>query len=77
MNVQTSATFDCSPIKQYGDSQVVKGEITCAGQQDTPGSAGSTPTGSGASSSPTGAAAPLRVPMVMGGGSLLAWLLMF
>ena len=77
MNVQTSANFNCDPINAYGTSQVVKGAITCAGQQSTPGSAGSTPTGSGTSTSSSAAAVPLRVPAAIGGGSLLAWLLMF
>lgn len=71
MNVQTSANFDCAPIQEFADNQTVKGELTCAGQQSTPGSAGTTPTGTGSGSSPTGQGAAGRfdvnVPMVTAG----------
>ena len=77
MNVQTSSEFDCSQIEDLGDNQIVKGEITCAGSQSTPGGAGSTPTSSGSSPTRTNAAVNLgiNVPAVMGGTSVVAALL--
>ena len=78
LNVQTSAEFDCTPIKNLG--QVVKGKVTCAGEQSKPGSAGTTPTGTGASSSASSTSTAksaaghldVNVPIVIGGVSLAA-----
>ncbi|KAL9121748.1 MAG: hypothetical protein Q9187_001688 [Circinaria calcarea] len=79
MNVQTSATFDCTPIQEFRDNQTVKGALTCAGQQSAPGGAGTTPTGSGSSASPTGQSAAghfdVNVPMVTAGTLLAVGLL--
>lgn len=74
--MQTSSNFNCDPINGLKSNQVVKGAVTCAGEQSNPGGIGSTPTGTGASgSSPTKGAAmhyEANVPMVMGGTSILA-----
>ncbi|MCJ1355110.1 MAG: hypothetical protein MMC33_005101 [Icmadophila ericetorum] len=79
LNVQTSANFNCNNITSLESSQVVKGSVTCAGEQSNPGGVGSTPTGTGASTStPTKGAAvhyEAHAPLVMGGTSLLAVLL--
>ena len=81
MNVQTSANFDCSQIQPFKDNQTVKGEVTCAGSQSTPGSAGTTPTGtgSGSSASSTGKSAAghfdASLPMVTAGTLVIVGLL--
>ena len=74
MNVQTSANFDCGPINALSSNQVVKGSVTCSGNQANPGSSTATSSGTSASST-TGAAVPLNVPVFMGGTSILAGLL--
>ena len=82
MNVQTSATFDCDPINALGNTgnQVVKGAITCAGSQSSPGSStsGSPSSGGSSSSSSSGAAVPgVTFPVALGGTSILGMLLQF
>ena len=80
LNVQTSAQFDCTPIKNLG--QVVKGKVTCAGEQSKPGGADSTPTGTGASSSASSTSSAksaaghfvVNVPIVIAGVTLVTGL---
>ena len=74
MNVQTSAQFNCDPINNLQNTQVVRGAVTCAGSQSDPGSSTSTSTGT-SSAKTSGAAAPLCVPSFVGGTSILAGLL--
>jgi hypothetical protein len=78
LNVLTSGSLNCDPINNLGSggSQVVAGLITCASAVANPGSAGTpTSTGSAGATSSTAAAAPLNVPVAVGGASLLGALL--
>lgn len=55
-NLQSSAdiTTDCNTFKnEAGPNNVIKGKFTCAGDQTSPGGAGTTPSGTSSSSSST------------------------
>jgi len=80
--MQTSATFSCTPFDDAHSNGVIKGKYVCAGKQENPGTAGSTPTSTGSSSSSTssgkGAAGrgfEVNVPAMVGIVSVVAGLL--
>lgn len=78
-NMQTSGTLDCSKFKDDQSQGVIKGTFVCQGNQEKPGTAGSTPTStsSGSSASHTGAAGrfEVNIPAMVGIASVVAGLL--
>jgi len=66
-NLETSATFDCSPFKTDHDNSVIKGTFFCSGSQANPhsgttgGTGTSTATGTAASPTKTGSAGRFEI----------------
>ncbi|KAF2086140.1 GPI-anchored cell wall organization protein Ecm33 [Saccharata proteae CBS 121410] len=79
-NIQSSEDIDdtCSEFSDmHGSGKVIKGEYQCAGSQNNPGGADTTPTGtsSGSSSTKTGAAGRMEVSAGVGLMGVLAAML--
>ena len=80
MNIQTTQTFSCSTFQGDHSSGVIKGTFVCAGAQQNPGTAGTSPTGTGVSSSTATKKAAagrfeVNTPVVMGSAVIVGGLL--